>query len=228
MKALTISEAEWYAYELCRDLPVHLHFGAEVFSAVEASSITTLPKVPVHRLYRQWWAQTYFEQIVGKSVRTFVNQKLNKNITEVRRKTARRGKRPDASASAGEQETIGPERRQSLEGLFGPVWTEETDHAGGIVMEYSNQTFNRVRALFRSISFDERSSEVVSSNQLRTIDTRRIAALCAYGEPLCDQDDVMSLVAAVILFTRVPISRSTTFPLLKALGVASLGAGKRI
>ena len=28
--------------------------------------------------------------------------------------------------------------------------------------------------------------------------------------------------------TRVPISRSTTFPLLKALGVASLGAGKRI
>src|ERR1019366_2267048 len=29
-------------------------------------------------------------------------------------------------------------------------------------------------------------------------------------------------------FTRVPISRSTTFPLLKALGVASLGAGKRI
>ena len=33
---------------------------------------------------------------------------------------------------------------------------------------------------------------------------------------------------AVHEITRVPISRSTTFPLLKALGVASLGAGKRI
>jgi hypothetical protein len=33
---------------------------------------------------------------------------------------------------------------------------------------------------------------------------------------------------AAFTITRVPISRSTTFPLLKALGVASLGAGKRI
>jgi hypothetical protein len=33
---------------------------------------------------------------------------------------------------------------------------------------------------------------------------------------------------AGVNLTRVPISRSTTFPLLKALGVASLGAGKRI
>ena len=32
----------------------------------------------------------------------------------------------------------------------------------------------------------------------------------------------------LIGITRVPISRSATFPLLKALGVTSLGAGKRI
>ena len=41
---------------------------------------------------------------------------------------------------------------------------------------------------------------------------------------LLDSVDIQNL----FYLTRVPISRSTTFPLLKALGVASLGAGKRI
>jgi hypothetical protein len=41
-------------------------------------------------------------------------------------------------------------------------------------------------------------------------------------------DDDLQYYSSVGTFTRVPISRSATFPLLKALGVASLGAGKRI
>lgn len=193
-----VTDLDWYHYEMCRNLPVNLRFGIDI------APVTTLPEVLVHRLYRQWWAQTYFEQIVGKSVRTFVNQKLNKNITEVRRKTAHRGNRPDASASTGEQESTGSlqeppgaERRQSLAELFRPVWTEDTDDAGAIVVEYSNQTFKRVHDLFHTITY---ASDLASTAQLRTIDTRKMAALCAYGEPLRDEDDVMSLVAAIILF----------------------------
>jgi hypothetical protein len=193
-----VTDLDWYHYEMCLNLAVNLRFGNEI------PSVATLPEVLVHRLYRRWWAQTYFEQLVGQSIRSFVIKKLNKNDTEVRRKTARRGKQPNSAASASEQELTGSlqeppgaERCQSLTELFGPVWTEDTDDAGAIVVEYSNQTFKRVCALFQNISY---TSEVVSSNQLRTIDTRKMAALCAYGEPLRDKDDVMSLVAAIILF----------------------------
>jgi hypothetical protein len=193
-----VTELDWYHYEMCLNLAVNLRFGNEI------PSVATLPDVLVHRLYRRWWAQTYFEQLVGQSIRSFVIKKLNKNGTEVRRKTARRGKQPNSPALAGEQEPTGSlqeppgaERRQSLGELFGPVWTEETDDAGAIVVEYSIKTFTRVHALFCSISY---FSDVASSTQLRTIDTRKMAALCAYGEPLRDKDDVMSLVAAIILF----------------------------
>lgn len=201
MKTLIVTELEWDHYEMCRNLPVNLRFGIDI------PSVTALPEVLVHRLYRRWWAQAYFEQQVGQTIRAFVNLKLNKNSTEVRRKTARRGKGPNAFGSGSELEPIGVvqeppaiERRQDLAALFGPVWTEDTDDAGVTVMDYSNETFNRVSALFRSISFDEHSSKTISSAQLRTINTRKIAALCVYGEPLHDMDDVMSLVAAIILF----------------------------
>jgi hypothetical protein len=191
-----VTEAEWHVYEILRDLPVYLRFGIEV------PPPTSLPKVLADRLYRRWWAQTYFLQIASQSLKSFVNNRLNKNRDEVRRKTARRGWTTDIAESGGVLEPMdfAPERRQSFADLFGPRKSEVRGNGGVIIWEFSQQTFNRLGALLQSISMDEHSSDVISSAQLRTIDTRTIAALCAYGEPLSDLDDVMSLIAAIILF----------------------------
>jgi hypothetical protein len=194
MKTPIVTESQWNHYKRYRDLPVSLWFGTDIPSA------TSLPKVLVDRLYRKWWAQTYFLQVVGQSIRSFIKKKLNDNRTEVRRKTAPRGKQPNASASRHDWESTGPERRQSLAELFGRHGIERTDEAGAIIVDYSNQTFNRVHILVESISFADHSSVFASTAQLRTIDTRRITNLCAYGEPLCDENDVMSLVGAIIVY----------------------------
>src|SRR5438477_12009838 len=101
MKTPIVTELDWDHYEMCRDLPVNFRF------VIDMPSVTTLPKALTDRLYRKWWAQTYFDQLVGQSIRTFINQKLNKNSAEVRRKTARRGKIPNASDSGHEQQRTG-------------------------------------------------------------------------------------------------------------------------
>ena len=194
MKTPIITELDWYHYQQCRNLPANFRFGFNV------PSVAILPEVLLHRLFRQWWAQTYFEQRVGQSIRSFINQKLNKNSTEVQRKTARRGAHSTGPASDHDWKPTGPERHQSLAELFGRHRYEWMDKAGEVVMEYSNLTFNRVYAMFESISSDDHSLAIAYTAQLRTIDTRKIANLCAYGEPLCDKDDVMSLVGAIILY----------------------------
>jgi hypothetical protein len=191
-----VTETQWLVYKSFRDLPAYLHLGIEV------PSPASLPKVLADRLYRKWWAQTYFERIIGQNIKSFVNKSLNKNPAEVQRKTARRGRTAKIAESGGLLEPMdsAPERRQSFANLFGSRSSAVLGTSGAIVREYSQQTFTRLGVLLHSISMDEEWSDIISSLQLRTIDTRKIAALCAYGEPLSDLDDVMSLAAAIITF----------------------------